>query len=99
MARLSFETVRVKTDAIGGHQDISSVEEALEFLRRGDWPKKDENFRLRALVACLEAVLDTASVAKARDELVAMVKRADLLSARTARSPMTGTTAISKLAH
>jgi hypothetical protein len=77
MDKLSFKTVTVKTGDIGRHRDISTVEEALDFLRV-HWPKKHENHRLRALISCLEAVIDPSNVAKAREKFIEMVKRVDL---------------------
>jgi hypothetical protein len=78
MDKLSFKTVTVKTGDIGGHRDISTIDEALDFLRR-HWPKKYENYRLRALISCLEAVIDPSCVAKAREKFIEMAKRVDLL--------------------
>lgn len=75
MRKHSFESVTVETKKVGQFQNITSVEEAAEFLLY-DWPKREGPTYLAAQQSCLDALQEERSVDEAREAFVTAAKAA-----------------------
>ncbi|SDP66382.1 DUF982 domain-containing protein [Phyllobacterium sp. OV277] len=75
MHKHPFESVTVETKKASQHRNITSVEEAAEFLLY-DWPKREGPTYLAAQQTCLDALQEERSVNEAREAFITAAKAA-----------------------
>jgi hypothetical protein len=77
MRQLPFKSVTVETKSIGRYRNITSVEEAGEFLAH-DWPKAKGPAQLAVGIACRGAMENALPVDDARNAFIRAAKEADI---------------------
>ncbi|MGO4450141.1 DUF982 domain-containing protein [Phyllobacterium sp. TAF24] len=75
MRKHPFESVTVETKKVGQLRNITSVEEAAEFLLY-DWAKREGPTYLAAQQSCLDALQEERSVDEAREAFITAAKAA-----------------------
>jgi Protein of unknown function (DUF982) len=77
MSKLPFPYVTVMTVHVGKMRNISSVEDAADFLLE-DWPVKSSRKLTAARQACLGALQGKITCTAARDAFIEATKEADI---------------------
>lgn len=77
MGQHPFNSVTVATKYSGRYRNITSVEEAGEFMLY-DWPRERGPLHLKARLACLDVMIKARDVKEARDAFIAAAKEADI---------------------
>ncbi|MBZ3695416.1 MULTISPECIES: DUF982 domain-containing protein [Phyllobacterium] len=77
MRKFPFESVTVETKKIGAYRNITSVEEAAEFLLT-DWPARHGPTYLAARQVSLDTMEGTRTIDEARAAFIEAAKAADI---------------------
>lgn len=77
MSMHPFKSVTVATEYVGHYRNITSVEEAGEFMLYG-WPTEKGQLHLKARSACLDVMIKALDVKEARDAFIAAAKEAGI---------------------
>lgn len=75
---ISFKPVTIKVSEAGETREISTVEDARDFIR-WSWPRAHNGVQVRVLVSVLEAIVEPWRVDQARSAFIAAARKSNIL--------------------